>query len=87
MTDAYQCLDPTSAGYLCGHLVDENSIDATICETCTEFMTLEDRTRIGDGHCDTMLNVEECEWDGGERGEDKLVFQAIRSSEQDFEVT
>lgn len=69
MTGAYQCLDPTSTEYLCGHLVNEGSGEDTICETCADFITLDDRTMIGDGHCDIALNVEGCHWDGGKRRE------------------
>lgn len=81
-TEAYQCLDPTSANYLCDHLRVEGSDGGdTICETCVEFMAWDDRTRIRDGHCDTDLNVKECQWDGGETGVGNvLVYVAIASS-------
>lgn len=56
----YLCLDPDSREYLCKDVGVH-----TICETCIEFMGALDRTRIGDGHCDSELNKEGCLWDGG----------------------
>lgn len=78
-TVAYQCLDPTSADYLCDHLrVEGSGRGDTICETCVEFMPWDDRKRIRDGHCDVDLNVKECQWDGGEAGVgDVLLYVTI----------